>query len=336
MMRIVLILITIAVTLYSSSIPKYIVYNENSDEINQKALMKIQKAFGGEPYDIFEVLGDENQSMPVIIGVFLSQELLNNPAFDPKNFLEVQHNIPFKELDIPVQAKGIGLVTHEHKKAFERLFSYYIRYNEINIRKLTADELALIWAYIGWDIDEPIYLLEAGDKKIVLEFDKNGKDLIMIEDISSPCFKLGSGGVMTDCYCNKVVDSQLRVIKKSECRNEKRPANTSGGSIRTDHIALGSPDELIKDNITVEQMANLVLTIEYALSKIPLSNFAESGQVLVDISLQAVGRPVYSLAYQGNITPELMTRIDKKLQSLPVLNTRLESVKLQMIMNVGK
>ncbi len=54
------------------------------------------------------------------------------------------------------------------------------------IRKLGPDELSLYWAMIPFDIQEPIYILEAGDKRFLLNLiaDKDKFSVMWVDELS--------------------------------------------------------------------------------------------------------------------------------------------------------
>ena len=73
-------------------------------------------------------------------------------------------------------------------KIFRKLFAKYIQLqDEAVIRKLNTEELKDYWAMIGWDITEPIFMMDDGKTKVIvnLKVSQDGKhSLFWIDDFS--------------------------------------------------------------------------------------------------------------------------------------------------------
>ena len=319
-----------------SNIPAYIAYHTTSEEINRKAMEKIKDIFiyPNESFD--KLLLDNNNSNIMLIGTFLSQDLLSKPTYLEENFITINTDIPLDEIQIPIVAKSIGVQTAQQKRDFLKLFQYYTAYDEnMQIRKLTPEELMIIWIYIGWDIEEPIFLVELDGHKLVLDFDNKGEHLFWMEDIASPCFSLGVNDVKTACYCSKIVDAKVRFIKKNECKEENIAKRELNGAIQAKQINLLSQDKTIFENIAVAQVANFIKTMEYQLSKITLSNFAEKGELMVDVTLHKLSRPTFKIAVSGEVNPQTTDAVNSVLDTLPELNTKEENITFQVYFTVG-
>jgi len=52
------------------------------------------------------------------------------------------------------------------------------------VRAATAAELSELWATIGWDIEEPIVVLDYGDKRLIIDYGEDG--IFMIEELVKP------------------------------------------------------------------------------------------------------------------------------------------------------
>ena len=71
---------------------------------------------------------------------------------------------------------------------FEYFKEVYNFTDECTIRKPRTDELAIIWRLIGWDITEPMFVVEEKDVRLVIDFDSEFKNIEWMEDISNVRF----------------------------------------------------------------------------------------------------------------------------------------------------
>ena len=190
--------------------PDGITYVEGSDEANALAINELKAAFSGKQIDIADLVKkgiDKNGK--VFLGVYLSQVLAKGPKYVEGSFAGGEYQIPLSKKDnIVIHAKLLALNKDEQLQIFTDLFgNTYLPSQPITIRKLTKDEMALIWFYISWDLVEPIYVVESGNRKLVFEFDPSGTSLQWIEDLSEPCFKLAFGDSGLPCMCH-VIDKE--------------------------------------------------------------------------------------------------------------------------------
>ena len=105
---------------------------------------------------------------------------------------------------------------------FDKLFREKIELNsDYKIRKITSREMSLVWFFIGWDLDEPIYILEDSKHTFVLDFSPDGNRLNWIEDIRNMSFYFAWGeNGRTNCYRPVVVGQGKKLgVAFEECKD---------------------------------------------------------------------------------------------------------------------
>jgi len=187
--------------------PDGITYLTATAAENQAAHDKLQAAFSGEKLDLLDLISegvDKNQK--VLLGVYLSQIVAKDPAYSEGALADGKYDLPLSKKDgILVNALLLFADTRPRAKTAADLISGIYRPEKpFMIRKLTKDEMSLIWFYISWDLVEPIYVVEDGGHKLVFEFDPTGTSLTWIEDITEPCFSLKVGNSCLPCMCHVI------------------------------------------------------------------------------------------------------------------------------------
>ncbi len=159
----------------------------------------------------------------VLLGTFLAQKLESDPNYHPGSLKPGSYQLTLSKKDgIISNAPFYFATTPAQAVELSTLFSkVYAATPSPVIRKLSKDEMALVWFYIGWDLVEPIYVAEVGGRKLVFDFGPDGSYLEWIEDITEPCFKITFQGGGLPCMCSVVVSQKNRyeVVfeRKEEC-----------------------------------------------------------------------------------------------------------------------
>lgn len=208
--------------------PEGINYVSASDAANKLAMSELKTAFSGNKIQLGDLISKGVKTNGhVLLGVYLSQIIANSAQYVNGSFAGGEYQIPLDEKQgVIIHAKLLSIVNEKQVSKFNELLNdNYKPSKSITIRKLTKDEMELIWFYISWNLVEPIYVVKDGDTKLVFEFDPSGSSLQWIEDITEPCFHLaiGSGGL--PCMCQLVVHKNnlyQSVFKPmSECQKYK-------------------------------------------------------------------------------------------------------------------
>jgi hypothetical protein len=187
-------------------IPEGVRYIKASAAANEKASDLLRDAFTSQPFHLAE-LNNKGSGQQFMVGPFLTGNLTQNGSIDASRFLPVLYAIPLdKAKGITAQMSGLAARSAEQRSDLDQALAKWIAAGpDIRIRKLSPRELALIWYFISWDVNEPIFVIEHGGRSLVVNFYGDGKSIFWLEDISAPCFhaKL-KGGASTPCYCSVV------------------------------------------------------------------------------------------------------------------------------------
>ena len=139
---------------------------------------------------------------PLLLGNFVSRDLLDSPGFDPERTARGEGQVPLTK-DVPLHYELVGAATVAQREYIaQRLHAMLPSGAPATIRPATFDELARIWYFIGWDLDEPLLVAEWNDHAFAFDFDAAGGHITWIERLNDPCFSLGTREKrLLDCHC---------------------------------------------------------------------------------------------------------------------------------------
>ncbi len=102
----------------------------------------------------------EHQNL-TIVGSNIGDKILRDEIKDPfSQFLKIQMKVPMHMADT-LEFNNYGIKNEEQTKIFSQYFWKGISFDsDFRIRKLTSEEITLIWFFIGWDLEEPIFVVE--------------------------------------------------------------------------------------------------------------------------------------------------------------------------------
>lgn len=204
-------------------IPDGIVYKEASEEINKKAEENLRKSLEGKFINFESLLPPESEQI-AYIGTFLSNHLIAKvPEETLKILTSIKLGLPLADLTIISQSYAATKTVQ--RKLLAKILREQIKIGKNwKIRKVSREELVIIWFFIGWDLDEPIYVVEDENKKYVFDFDSSGEYLFWIDEISHPCIQLGQvgAGPLTSCHCliPNLKDNKYDIQFVESCRNK--------------------------------------------------------------------------------------------------------------------
>jgi hypothetical protein len=152
----------------------------------------------------------------VMVGTFVALDLGDRTDFDVRRTHHGKGVVPLTP-DIPVHYQLIGATTPAQRDYLaEQLLRILPTGAPDAIRPADFDELALIWYFIGWDLDEPLYVAQWGDRRFVFDFDPDGQRLTWVERLSKPCFAFGvenddkTRSALTQCHCMSIARDGAR------------------------------------------------------------------------------------------------------------------------------
>ena len=147
-----------------------------------------------------------------MLGMFSSQDLEGNSGFELDRTMFGKGKVSLTA-DIPLEYRLIGAGTAEQRDYIAKLLLPTIPDGQPDeIRIANFHELALIWYFISWDIDEPLLIARWGEHRVAFDFDSTGRHLAWIERLSQPCFSLGTeeGKTLLECHCINIARDEMR------------------------------------------------------------------------------------------------------------------------------
>lgn len=212
--------------------PEGVTYVAAADAVNQTARDALTAAFSGDKLDLAGLISrGVEKNGKVLLGVYLSQILAKEPGYVQGSFAGGEYQLPLSKKDgVIIHAMLLAANKQEQVKGLADLLAgIYAPAKPFTIRKLTKDEMALVWFYVSWDLVEPLYLVEAGGHKLVFQFDPTGTSLAWIEDMTEPCFRLAIGNGGLPCMCHVAAHEGNRYTTEFE------PMKTCSGSDAEKH-----------------------------------------------------------------------------------------------------
>lgn len=182
-------------------IPQGINYKRAPDEVNGRAEELIRLSFISTNNHSYE---NYIFHPPFFCGPYLWHKIKNDSMTNSLTKSYNPFHIPVYENKTLVGYRFmLGRIAKSESDAqlFKELISKYIRLKDtFEIRRLTANELEKLWAIIAWDIQEPIFIIDDGETKLVVNFlEKDGKlVLFWIDDFSNGNEEIGEFYKTTD------------------------------------------------------------------------------------------------------------------------------------------
>ena len=175
------------------TIPINVAYVETTPEIFERAQVQVRKILTNKE-NFGENFGYGNERIDkLLIGGFVRKRICSlekDKEFDYENF---RTDITFSLLP-PHPHYGWWIADETKIIEFFKYFNETYNFtDECVIRKPRTDELAIIWRLIGWDITEPMLVVEENDLRLVIDFDADFKNIEWLEDISDVKFLLSVG-----------------------------------------------------------------------------------------------------------------------------------------------
>jgi hypothetical protein len=165
-----------------------------------------------------------------MLGTFAAMDLTDRADFELSRTHHGNGVVPLTP-DTPLHYRVIGATTRAQR---DYLAPHLLRSLPEGapdaIRPADFDELALIWYFIGWDLDEPLYVAQWGERRYVFDFDPATGRLTWIERLSSPCFSLGTedSEVLLKCHCMSIARDGARWTSRlSPFRSASADASSS-------------------------------------------------------------------------------------------------------------
>ena len=188
-----------------AEIPAGVVYAGTDPKIIETARERLRAALHEGPEALAQLMGVAEGDARVLVGPYFGIGI-DADNLKGKNFLtHGRYHFP-----IPGEA---GLVVNSfgaNTPAEKRFVAHYVYLSgdfsgDLQIRPANFDELALVWGWISWDLDDPLFVVESAHDKFVFDFDPRTGLITWIERFTNPCFS-GSqeGKQVLECHCSKI------------------------------------------------------------------------------------------------------------------------------------
>lgn len=351
-------------------VPDGVTYKEASPDINARAEAKLRRVLAKEPHDFALLMPTDGKSVTTA-GVFLTLGTLDKYKGQLQGLIPVKYNIPFGK-DVKTAINSYAAHDPGQQTKLAGVLRDAIHVNpDYKVRKMTPAELAIIWYYIGWDINEPIFVVEDKVHKYVFNFDPAGESLFWIEDLSQPCFQLSQreNQPLTPCLCFTTVSQGNRYETRfKECEGSKAAAasvksftdpvtgETYAGDWKSytakpqgvqaaapkrqgaKQVVLLSTDDTLKKNITVEVLTNVVKAIDEIVMN-AVKNEKESFGLAIQVTVNPGGEPEFKMAadYKGDqnkIRPSLLA-VYNALGAHDFPKTKADPIKFELVYDIG-
>jgi hypothetical protein len=140
--------------------------------------------------------------MPLMLGTFASQAVAQRPGFDPGQVRTGTGKVPISS-DVPMAFPILGASGVEHRAYLAQHLRATLPPGPPKaLRAPSFDELALVWFFIGWDLEAPLLVAEWDSQRVLFDFDVHGESIEWIERLDRPCFTLQfEQKQLLDCYC---------------------------------------------------------------------------------------------------------------------------------------
>jgi hypothetical protein len=166
-------------TAIAQEIPAGIRYIYASDELNARALKKLQTVFSRKTLKLDALLGPK-----VICGPQPWHTLKKETPLKGMKIAPAQIIVPLRSGGTR-EYEGALFQTKDEINAFARgMENYLASGGPYTIRKPDANELRIYWAIIPYDISEPIFVADNGEHKLLLHFLEDGETVFWIGDLA--------------------------------------------------------------------------------------------------------------------------------------------------------
>jgi hypothetical protein len=169
----------------SGSIPPGVRYKAASVQLNDAARAKLERFFApaaasaeplfGEMVVCGPFLWDQVKDAPELKGAGISSKLVLPSATEMQTF---EGRLMKTKPDVAACARALA-----SRFRFKR--------SELKVRRLDRDEISLFWAMIPFDMEEPLFIVEAAGHKLVASFGQDGRTVTWIDDLAGLTLKDG-------------------------------------------------------------------------------------------------------------------------------------------------
>jgi len=289
-----------------SQIPQGVVYAPADAATVEKASQRLREALGQGPAALAALFGLADSDAVVFAGVFFGMEINADNLQSKALLAQARYNVPL--------AGTAGLTGESFaapKPPQKRYLAHYVFLTgdfsgKLEIREPTFDELALIWYWVGWDLDGPLLVVESATDKFVFDFDPKTGFITWVERLTRPCATMTQEGKeLLSCSCARVQRDgrkwQVGFEKLEHCPEYSPPAKpVTARNLPAAYLRF-TPRTLRLDMILAQQYSN-----EYSVTAIEdgLPGYHGPGKLLegkYPETPKADGKPVMGYVLMGSV-----------------------------------
>jgi hypothetical protein len=292
-------------------IPKGVVYNFCSEEINNKARMLIINGLSQKNnYSLLQ----EN----LVIGPLLWNRYKHIEALQAiKN-----GNMEFHIDSLKVEGKMCKQI-EDSKKVWDVLKDEIV--GNTKIRKAQQEELRYYWSTISFDIEEPLYVIETPTRNYILNFTSNNVKLFWIDEI--PTNKVYYNPIENKNYVAgggfKNYQNGKEVSVKSKGEKETKLEN----------VVLLNSDQEIEERSSVEDIKAVIIKTNAIFEEL-FKDSKKSGKIMIQFELGKKKNEI-QFAVRDDLDLDIMKEFEKRVNKESYPNSKKKTVKLQLMYKVN-
>lgn len=189
-----------------AEIPAGVVYDGADPKIVETLRERLRAALHDGPEALARLMGLAEGDARMYVGPYFGVGIEADNLKGKSMLMRGRYHFP-----IPGEA---GLVVNSfgaNSAAQKRFVAHYVYLSgdftgELQIRPANFDELALVWGWISWDLDDPLFVVESAHDKFVFDFDPRTGLITWVEKFTDTCFSgFQEGEKVLECHCSKIV-----------------------------------------------------------------------------------------------------------------------------------
>jgi hypothetical protein len=213
----------------AADIPDTVNYEPASAAADQQARERLLAALKEGPETLAKLFGPhDTRTNTTMVGPFLSIYIDSLQLNVSRQFGKFTYTMPPSAFGAKMQVAAFHADNPERRRLVAQLVALIAKSPDSGkVRAPNFDELAMIWAWISWDLSGPLLVYETGDEKLLFDFDKDTGQITWIERLTDPCFSgTQEGKQVMSCQCVKIDRHQskwqLGLEPKPSCTDPTR------------------------------------------------------------------------------------------------------------------
>ncbi len=319
----ILLAMLLAPNTQAGEIPDHVRYVAATRENNERAERQLRAALLSHDYS---KLIPTNATERVLAGVFLGLSWQQEGSLSALGLQTYRSTADLSGLEFG--AESVMAIDSGQRARLVALMHERVRFSaQATIRQPTAAELTLMWFFIGWDFEEPLFVVDDGKERYAFDFNTDGTQLEWIERLTAPCayFAQSPEQPLSECLCFAAFESEGQWAVGVEPATQVCPStpepNSAPAPVETKQYAVASvhllnvEEELAARVTGAEQLVELIQTTQRELDRC-WTSFQDSGWADLIIGGKLPNQLKYWWAWpDGVAAPDSAERISHCLPS---------------------